>query len=137
VRTLNTPFPNRLRFATMSKKLTGKRLNESQRYEIISKLSKTNPPSKHALAREYDVSESVIRKVWEKRDSILERSALFSEEAKHKTFKASVGRFTELEDMLYIWVNSMCHARLPVPPSLAIAKAKSIASTLSIFDSNF
>jgi hypothetical protein len=54
----------------MSKKLTGNRLNESQRCEIISKLNKTNPPSKRALAREYDVSEGAIRKVWEKRDSI-------------------------------------------------------------------
>jgi hypothetical protein len=66
----------------MSKKLTGKRLNESQRCEIISKLSKTNPPSKRALACEYDVSEGTIQKVWEKRDSILERSALLSEETK-------------------------------------------------------
>jgi hypothetical protein len=121
----------------MSKKLTDKRLNESQHCEIISKLSKTNPPSKCALVREYDVNEGAIRKVWEKRDSILERSALLSEEAKQKTFRASVGRFTELEDMLYIWIDSMRHARLPVPPSLAIAKAKSIASTLSIFDSDF
>ncbi len=39
--------------------------------------------------------------------------------------------------MLYIWIDSMRRARLPVPPSLAIAKAKSIASTLSISDSNF
>ncbi len=31
----------------------------------------------------------------------------------------------------------MCRARLPVPPSLAIAKAKSIASTLSISDLDF
>ncbi len=31
----------------------------------------------------------------------------------------------------------MHYAELPIPPSLAIAKAKSIASTLSIFDSNF
>jgi hypothetical protein len=31
----------------------------------------------------------------------------------------------------------MCRAKLPVPPSLAIAKAKSIASTLSISDSDF
>jgi len=31
----------------------------------------------------------------------------------------------------------MRRARLPVPPSLAIVKAKSIASTLSIFDSDF
>ncbi len=121
----------------MSKKLTGKRLNESQRCEIISKLSKTNLPSKRALACEYDVSEGTIQKVWEKRDSILERSALLSEETKQKTFRASVGRFTKLEDMLYIWIDSMRRARLPVPPSLAIAKAKSIASTLSISDSDF
>jgi len=86
---------------------------------------------------EYDVNKGAIRKVWEKRDSILERSALLSEEAKQKTFRASVGRFTELEDMLYIWIDSMGRAKLLVPPSLAIAKVKSIASTLSIFDSNF
>jgi hypothetical protein len=31
----------------------------------------------------------------------------------------------------------MCRAKLPVPPSLAIAKAKSIASSLSIPESDF
>jgi hypothetical protein len=39
--------------------------------------------------------------------------------------------------MLYIWIDSMRRAKLPVPPSLAIAKAKSITSTLSISDSDF
>jgi hypothetical protein len=39
--------------------------------------------------------------------------------------------------MLYIWIDSMRHANLPVPPSLAIAKAKSIASSLSILETNF
>jgi len=121
----------------MSKKLTDKRLNKSQRCEIISKLSKTNPPSKHALSREYDVSEGAIGKVWEKQDSILERSTLLSEELKQKTFRASIGRFTELEDMLYIWIDSMRRAKLSVSPSLAIAKAKSIVSTLSISNSDF
>jgi hypothetical protein len=137
VRTLDAPFPNRLRFVAMSKKLTSKRLNESQRCKIISKLSKTNPPSKRALVHEYDVSKGAIRKVWEKQDSISERSALLSEEAKQKIFKALIRRFIELEDMLYIWIDSMRRVRLLVPPSLAIAKAKSIASTLSISDSNF
>jgi hypothetical protein len=105
-----------MHFSAMLKKLTGRRLNESQRCEIISKLSKTNPPSKRALAREYDVSKDAIRKVWEKQNSILERSALLSEEAKQKTFRASVRRFTELEDMLYMWIDSMRRARLPVLP---------------------
>jgi len=88
--------------AAMSKKSNGKRLNESQRCEIIAKLSKTNAASKRAIAREYDVSEGAIRKVWDKREQILERYALMSDEAKKKTFRSSIGRFTELEDMLYI-----------------------------------
>jgi hypothetical protein len=65
VRTLDLPLPNHLCFATMLKKLNGKHLNEHQRCKIISKLSKTNVPSKRALAREYSVSEGAIRKVWD------------------------------------------------------------------------
>jgi hypothetical protein len=121
----------------MLKKPNGKRLNEHQRCEIISKLSKMNAPSKRALAREYSVSEGAIRKVWDNQEVILERFALLSEEVKERTFRASVGQFTELEDMFYIWIDSMRCAKLHVPPSLAIAKAKSIASSLSIPKSNF
>jgi hypothetical protein len=57
------------------------------------------------------------------------------EEVKERTFRASVGRFTKLEDMLYIWIDSMRRAKLPIPSSLAIAKTKSIASSLSILES--
>jgi hypothetical protein len=85
--------------------------------------------------QEYNVSEGAIQKVWDNREAILERSALLYEEAKERTFRAFVGRFTELENMLYIWIDSMCRAKLPVPSSLAIAKAKSIASSLSILES--
>jgi hypothetical protein len=49
--------------AGMLKKSNRKRLNESQRCEIIAKLSKTNAPSKRAIAHEYDVNEGAIRKV--------------------------------------------------------------------------
>jgi hypothetical protein len=94
-------------------------------------------PSKRVIAREYDVIEGAIRKMWDKREQILQQSALMSNEAKEKTFRSFVGRFTELEDMLYIWIDSMCHANLHVPPSLAITKAKSIASSLSIPETDF
>ncbi len=73
--------------------------------------------------------------MWDNREAILERFALLYEEAKERTFRVSVGRFTELENMLYIWIDSMRCAKLPVSPSLAIAKAKSIASSLSILES--
>jgi hypothetical protein len=98
----------------MSKNPNGKHLNEHQRCEIISKLSKTNAPSKRALAQEYSVSEGAIRKVWDNREAILERFALLYEKAKERIFRTSVGRFTELENMLYIWIDSMCRAKLPV-----------------------
>ncbi len=123
--------------AAMSKKLNGKHLNESQRCDIIVKLSKTDAPSKRAIACEYDVSEGVIKKVWDKREQILKRYALMSNEVKEKTFRSSVGHFTKLEDMLYIWIDIMRRANLPIPPSLAIAKAKSIASSLSILKMDF
>jgi hypothetical protein len=67
--------------------------------------------------------------VWDNQEAILERSALL--------FQVYVGQFTELEDMIYIWIDNMRHAKLPVLSSLAIAKAKSIASNLSIPKSNF
>ncbi len=135
MRTLDLPIPNCLRFATILKKPNGKRLNEHQRCEIISKLSKMNAPSKRALAQEYSVSEGTIRKVWDNQEAILERSALLYEEAKERTFRTSVGRFTELENMLHIWIDRMRCAKLLVSSSLAIAKAKSIASSLSILES--
>jgi hypothetical protein len=88
--------------AAMSKKPNRKCFNESQQCEIIVKLIKMDAASKRAITREYNVSEGAIRKVWDKREQILERSTLMSDEAKKKTFQSSVGRFTELEDMLYI-----------------------------------
>jgi hypothetical protein len=39
--------------------------------------------------------------------------------------------------MLYIWIDNMRRANLPVQPSLAIAKAKSITSSLSIPEMDF
>jgi hypothetical protein len=121
----------------MSKKLNEKHLNEHQCYEIILKLNKTNVLSIKTLAREYNVSEGAIWKVWDYREAILERYALLSEKAKKRTFWAFVGQFIELEDMLYIWIDNMHCAKLPVLPSFAITKVKSIASSLFIPKSNF
>ena len=77
-----------------------KRLNVSQKLKVIFRLSKPNPPSKSSIAWHHEVSEAAIRKVWSKREVIRKRSTLMSEQAKKKTFRASVGRFTKLEDKL-------------------------------------
>ena len=39
--------------------------------------------------------------------------------------------------MLYQWIDTMCCAKLTVPPSLAIAKAKQIAVFMNISDNGF
>jgi hypothetical protein len=101
------------------------------------KLSKIDVPNKRAIVCEYDVNEGAIRKVWDKQEQILERSALMFDEAKEKTFQSSIGRFIKLEDMFYIWIDNMRRANLPIPPSLAIAKMKSIAWSLSIPETDF
>jgi len=79
-----------------------RRLNASQRLEVISRLSQTNPPSKQSIARQYKVSEATIRKVWAMRKVIQKRSDLMSDETKKKKFRASVRRFKEMEDKLYL-----------------------------------
>ncbi len=86
----------------MLKKPNGKRLNEHQRCEINLKLSKMNASSKRALAREYNVIEGAIWKVWDNHEAILEWFALLFGEAKERTFGAFVGRFIEFQNMLYI-----------------------------------
>ena len=47
-----------------------KRLTEQDRLEIITKLSRPNPPSKRYLAREYNVDEKAVRQIWSKKDEI-------------------------------------------------------------------
>ena len=41
----------------------GKRLSESQKLEVIAKLSVPSAPSKRSLAKEYGVREGAIRKI--------------------------------------------------------------------------
>jgi len=77
-------------------------LNKSQRLEVISNLSQRDPPSKQNIAQQYKDSEPTIRKVWAKREVTHKRSALMSEETKKRKFGASVRRFKDMEDKLYL-----------------------------------
>ena len=82
----------------------GKRLSESHGLEVIAKFSVPSGASERSLAREYryDVSEGAIRKIIKNQESVQKRSPLMSEEGKTKVFRASIGRFSELEDILYV-----------------------------------
>ena len=60
-----------------------------------------------------------------------------SDEAKKKKIRASVGRFTKLEDGLYFRIDSLRCASLSVRTTLAILKAKKIVQQLSISQDDF
>ena len=121
----------------MSQKGRGKRLNECQRLEIIEKLSKPNPPSRRAIARTYEVSDTAIRKIWNNRGDIVARSSRMSSSGKDNCYRASQAKFPELEEILYEWIDMMRRAKLAVPPSLAIAKARKIALDMEISNDDF
>ena len=87
-----------------------KRLNDSQRLVVISKLSQSNSPNKRNIARHSEVSETAIRKVSINRGAIRQFSALIFEDPKTIKPQASVNRFTELEDKLHFWIDSMLRA---------------------------
>ena len=104
---------------------------------IIEKLSKPNPPPKQSMAHEYDVPEKAIRKTWDNQLKIEQQCSLMSEVTRSTMYQASARRFTEVEDILYRWIDSMRHAYLCVSPSLVISKAKKNAEGLLTSENDF
>ena len=85
----------------------------------------------------YDISEKSIRKTWDNQLKIEQQCSLMSEVTRSTMYQASAGRFTEVEDILYRWIDSIRHANLCVSPSLVISKAKKIAEGLLISENDF
>ena len=134
---LNELSHNIANMSSSNDKRSSKRLNEQERLEIIRKLSKPNAPSKCSVAREYNINEKAVRKIWSKKDEIEQRSSLMTAEARASTFRHSKGHFPQIEDQLFTWIDAMRRANLTVAPSLAIEKAKQIAAALSIPEDDF
>jgi hypothetical protein len=112
-------------------------LSNSQQLKIIAKLQKPNPPSKRAIACAYCVSESAIRKLWGHKDSIFKHTELVPESTRISTFHVSQACFPELEDQLFLWVDTMRHLKLELPPTLVMAKAVEIARSLNIDEKEY
>ena len=117
--------------------MMSKRLNDSERLEIIAKLQKHNPPSKRAVAHEYNVSEGAIRKLWSQKESILKCMEHIPESTRISTFCLTQARFPELEDQIFLWIDSMRRLKLELPPTIVMAKAAEIARSLNIEENEF
>ena len=72
----------------MGRKGSGKRLSDAQRLEIIQSLDSSNPPSKRQLARQYEVDDKTIRKIYLQRSVILRRAERVSDKCCSETFRA-------------------------------------------------
>ena len=69
--------------------------DRARRTTIKLKLSRPNPTSKCTVAREYNVDEKAVRKIWNSRASIEECCSTMSVAEREATHRASVGRFSE------------------------------------------
>jgi hypothetical protein len=79
-----------------SKKGCGKRLSDSKRVDIVRKLQRPHAPSKRAIARDYDISEGAIRKLWNQRDAIISSTEDRQENTRASAFRMRQTRFPEL-----------------------------------------
>ena len=121
----------------MGQKGAGKRLSDVQRLEIIQSLDSSNPPSKRQLARQYEVDEKTIRKIYLQRGTIMRRAERVSDKCRSETFRARKAKYEELEDKLYKWFEACRQVNLPVPPQMVRVKALKIAKEFRISSHDF
>jgi hypothetical protein len=95
------------------------------------------PPSKQAIPREYNIGESAIRKLWNQRESVLQRTQDIPDSSRASVFRKTQAWFPELEYCLYTWIDTMRQLKLELPPTLVIAKAREISNTLNIAEGGF
>ena len=85
---------------------------------------------------EYCVSKSAIRKSLGQKESIVKGTELVPRLTIISTFCVCQAYFPELEDQLILWVDTMRHSKLELPPTLVMAKALEIVSSLNIDEMN-
>jgi hypothetical protein len=88
--------------------------------EIINNLQKPNPPISQPIASDYCVSKSAIRKLLDQKDSIFKCTEHVPESTRNSTFHVSQACFPEAEDQLFLWVDTMRHLKLELPPTLVM-----------------
>jgi hypothetical protein len=68
-------------------------------------LRKPKPPHKQSCAHEYNVVEKPVMRIWDNRAEIEKCSFLITVGKRARAFCASVGNFSEVEDILYTWID--------------------------------
>ena len=88
------------------KRGAGPRLNDEQRLQILEIVEQPSPPSLRNIGRNFGVSESAIRSLIKKKDEIRMRVQLKDHNTRKTTFRGSKGKYPELEERLYAWIDA-------------------------------
>lgn len=115
----------------MAGKGKGKRLTDSERMEIISRLEdKTTPLSRAKCARLYGVTPAAISKLMKVSQTVKKRYSDAGVEAGHLRDKRQRGGFSKnmcFEDELYKWICSIRARKIPLLVAHVQQKAKLLA----------
>ena len=81
--------------------------------------------------------DSAITKLWGQKDSTFKCTELVPESTRISTLHVSQGCFPELEDQLFLWVDTMKHLKLELPQTLVMTKVVEITRSLNIKENEF
>jgi hypothetical protein len=80
------------------------------------------------------VLDNVIFKVLKEQEGIKQRTTLLSNASCETSFCTTVG---PIKDALYQWIDGQRHAKLTIPPSIAIEKDREIAISWGFIKDEF
>ena len=80
--------------------------NDEQRLHILELVEQPSSPSLRNIGRQFSVSEFSIRSLIKKKNEIRLRVQTEDQNARKKTFRGSKGKFPELEERLYAWIDA-------------------------------
>ena len=89
------------------------------------------------IRRQFGVSESAIRRLIKKKDEIRLRAQQKDHNARKKTFRGSKGKYPELEERLYAWIDASRRLSIALPPLVIMEKARRLATEMNICDDDF
>ena len=119
------------------KRGAGLRLNDEQRLQILDLVEQPSSPSLRNIGRQFGVSESAIRSLIKKKDEIRLRAQQKDHNARKKTFRGSKGKYPELEERLYAWIDASRRLSIVLPPSVIMEKARRLGSEMNISEDDF
>ena len=113
------------------KRGVGPRLNDEQRLQILDLVEQPSSPSLRNIGRKFGVSESAIRSLIKKKDEVQMCVQQKDQNTRKTTFKGAKGKYPELEERLYAWIDASHRLSIALPPSVIMEKTGQFVAHIS------